>query len=116
MTKKRQFETLIATPHTFETAVKVCGRIADAWSLDDAEKSELLGITTQTIPENSDETLERLSHILGIYKNLRLIFPTEEQANGWVRRPNKAFGEKPALDVMMIDPAIVRRYLDAQLV
>jgi hypothetical protein len=46
---------------------------------------------------------------------MRIIFPTEQQACGWVRRLNKDFGGRPALEVMIKDPATVRRYLDAQL-
>jgi hypothetical protein len=46
--------------------------------------------------------------------------PTQEMADGWVKKPNSAhgFGGKSALERMLagrvVDLADVRRYLDAQ--
>ncbi|SET91854.1 Protein of unknown function [Marinobacter segnicrescens] len=60
--------------------------------------------------------MERVSDVFGIYKNLRIIFPTEQQANEWVKKPNKAFGNWTAIEVMVDDLSTVRRYLDSQLV
>ena len=64
------------------------------------------------------DTLERLSYVAGIYKALQLLFPNAEQWSGWIRRPNRDFGGRPALEHMLggrvIDLADVRRYLDAQ--
>ncbi|MEP4844927.1 MbcA/ParS/Xre antitoxin family protein, partial [Roseibium sp.] len=62
------------------------------------------------------DSLKRFSYILGICKNLRILFPTGRRANEWVKKPNKAFGGRSALEVMIEDPALIRRYLDAQLV
>lgn len=97
------------------TGLRICHRIADAWGLSKSEQTKLLGVSSQS-NEVQPDSLERFSYILGIYKNLRILFPTEERANQWVKKPNKAFGGRSALDIMIEDPAIVRRYLDAQLV
>ncbi len=68
----------------------------------------------------SEDTLERISYIIGIYKALGILLPTEEQANDWIKKPNSAplFNGQSALDKMLagrvVDLADVRRYLDAQ--
>ena len=57
---------------------------------------------------------------MGIYKALRILLPTQEMADGWVKKANTApgFGGKSALERMLagrvIDLADVRRYVDAQ--
>jgi len=56
--------------------------IAKAWELSNQETQKLLG----------DADLERISYVFGIYKALRNIFPSENQANSWVKKPNQAFG------------------------
>ncbi len=64
--------------------------------------------------------MERISYILGIYKALRILLPTEKMANAWLSKPNQAplFSGNSALDKLMkghvIDLADVRRYLDAE--
>ena len=98
-----------------EVGLRICRRIARAWDLSESEQIGLLGIA----PQSNDvppESLERFSYILGIYKNLRILYPTEERANQWVKKHNAAFSGRTALEVMIEDPAPVRRYLDAQLV
>ena len=68
----------------------------------------------------SPDTLERISYILGIYKALRILLPTEKAANEWLHKPNNAplFGGRSALEKLMkghvLDLADVRRYLDAE--
>lgn len=103
-------------------------RIAEAWRLTPGEQRALLGnVAKQTLynwrddPAHarlSDDQLDRLSYVLGIYKALHIIFTRAEQADGWIRRPNDAppFGGAPAAAVMcsgkMEDLMRVRRYLD----
>jgi hypothetical protein len=103
-------------------------RIADAWGLTLAERRAALGgIAKQTLynwlahPQGtrlSDDQLDRISYILGIYKALHILFTRPEQADSWIRRPNDAppFGGKPAAHLMfsgrMDDLMRVRRYLD----
>jgi hypothetical protein len=59
----------------------------------------------------------RLSYVLGIFKALNEIYEQPELADGWVRRPNAAFGGESALDRMLggqvVDLARVREYLDS---
>lgn len=95
--------------------LRICRRIADVWGLSEIEQSKLLGISSKS-NDVSPENLERFSYILGICKNLRILFPTEQRASQWVKKPNSAFSGRSALEVMTDDPATVRRYLDAQLV
>ncbi|MAM88856.1 MAG: hypothetical protein CME36_16250 [unclassified Hahellaceae] len=62
------------------------------------------------------DILERISHLQNIYKALRIIFPTLEQATAWPLKPNAAFGGKSALEVMLngsiLDLARVYDYVD----
>lgn len=88
----------------FEIGRKTAERIAGRWGLAQEQIDRLLS-----------NDLERISYVLGIYKALRRIFPTEEQANAWPAKPNRAFEGRSALDLMLKgDLAIVRRYLDGQ--
>jgi len=89
----------------FATALKIFNNIAQAWGLNEQETRQLLG----------DDDLERISYVLGIYKALRTIFPTHEEAAAWPKKPNAAFGGRRALDLMLTDElSEVRRYLDGQ--
>lgn len=99
---------------TSKTALKIFNRIARAWNLEESERLRLLGNQAGDDSIITTETVVRISYILGIYKNLRTIFQTEQRANEWVKKPNRTFGGKFALTVMTEDPATVRRYLDAQ--
>ncbi|CCQ10873.1 hypothetical protein PALB_17470 [Pseudoalteromonas luteoviolacea B = ATCC 29581] len=67
----------------------------------------------------SNDTLERISYVLGIYKALGILFPTREQADAWPNKPNCAFNDKSALEFMlegsMFHLREMRRYLDRQL-
>jgi hypothetical protein len=66
------------------------------------------------------DTLERLSLMLGIYKALQILLPSDAAADAWIRKPNAAplFGGASALERMLSgnvsDLYEVRRYLDAQ--
>jgi hypothetical protein len=101
-------------------------RIMSAWQVDDAEARVLLGAPSRSTFYNykrgeggqlNADTLERISYVLGIYKALRLLFPNRQQADGWMRRTNQAFGGRTALDHALggkvVDLAMVRAYLDA---
>ncbi len=66
------------------------------------------------------DTLERISYLLGIWKDLQILFPDPAQADAWLRKPNTAplFGGHSALERMLsgnvADLFVVRQYLDAQ--
>ncbi len=65
--------------------------------------------------------LERLSYILGIFKDLQVLLPDTYSANSWIKKPNTAepFCGRSALQYLleqgrMIDLYWVRQYLAAQ--
>lgn len=103
--------------------------ITAAWHLGAEEERVLLGSPARSTffkwksdraARLSPDTLERISYVMGIYKALHILLPTQEMADGWVKKANRApgFGGKSALDRMLagrvIDLADVRRYVDAQ--
>ncbi len=109
-------------------ALKAFFNITHKWGLSGDQESILLGIPLSTLyrwkskKEGSlaADTLERISYILGIYKALRILLPTEDASNKWIKKANSAplFNGKSALDKLLkghvIDLADVRRYLDAE--
>lgn len=105
-------------------AVRTYSRITQAWKLKGSDVLALIGnpgeTTYQAWQNNSgppipSDTLERISYVLGIYKALRTLFPSEDQANAWIKKSNRHFHGRAALDVMLDgDLATVRRYLDGQ--
>ncbi|MCG8673462.1 MAG: MbcA/ParS/Xre antitoxin family protein [Pseudomonadales bacterium] len=75
---------------------------------------------TEKPPKLGRDALERISYIMGIFKALNILLPSERRAAEWVRKENNhpLFGGRSALDVMLqgrvIDLADIRRYLDAE--
>jgi uncharacterized protein (DUF2384 family) len=100
--------------------------MADRWHLSADEQIVLLGSPGRSTffkwkKEGGNlpaDTRERLSHLLGIWKTLRILFTIDERGEEWMRRPNQYFDGASALDVMlegtMASIYRVRRYLDAQ--
>lgn len=102
-------------------------RIADQWRLDVAQQMALLGLTSRTTffrwKKNAPsalppDTLERLSHVFGIYKSLQILLPGPA-ADEWIHRPNDAplFDGRCALDLMLSGVAglfLARAYLDGE--
>ena len=110
-------------------ALRAFANIAEAWGLSVAEQLKLLGIASRSTffkwrrerePRVPQDTLERLSYLLGIYKSLQILLPDTRAADAWVRQPNSAppFGGNSALERMLsgqvADLYVVRQYLDAQ--
>jgi hypothetical protein len=104
-------------------------RIVELWRLSNEQQIKLLNVPESTFyswkkdPEHarvSSDTLERISYILGIYKNLQILLSDKDSAQDWVRETNKAplFAGRSAIERMtagnMSDLYEVRRYLDAQ--
>jgi hypothetical protein len=100
--------------------------IAEKWSLATDEQIKLLGSPGRStffkwkkdggaVPP---DTRERISHVLGIWKSLRILLTTESRSCEWLRRSNEYFDGASALDVMLgggvTDLYKVRWYLDAQ--
>lgn len=105
-------------------ALKAVFRIFDIWKLTDEQMKSLLGNPEDksfsdfkhvSVYSLSEEILIRISHIMNIYRALRILFPTEQRAASWVHRSNRAFDGLSALDLMMGgDFAQVRNYLNGQ--
>lgn len=119
----------LATREAGQALLRTFFGIADAWKLAPREAMALLGLTSRStfhvwktgksgaLPR---DTLERISYVLGIYKALQMLLPSDEAADAWIRRPNDAplFGGRSALDRLLsgnvADLYEVRRYVDAQ--
>jgi uncharacterized protein (DUF2384 family) len=99
--------------------------LAEEWSLTTDQQIRLLGSPARStffkwkkegglIP---GDTLERISHMVSIYKALHILFSDPDRANAWLRRPNNYFEDHSALDVMLggkvADIYRVRAYVDA---
>ena len=104
-------------------------RIAAAWNLTDEDAQHILGCPRTTYyrwkrnPSTarlSHDTLERLSYVFGIYKDLQILLPKPEAADTWIKRRNTAplFGGRSPLERLqagqVADLFVVRQYLDAQ--
>lgn len=107
---------------TLEAFLEITGR----WGLSTEEQIILLGSPARStffkwkkegglFPR---DTLERISHIFNIFKNLEILFPDTATADAWVRQPNRNWGERSALSRMLEGSLSelyeVRRYLDAK--
>jgi len=111
-------------------ALQAFFNLSGRWGLSVAEERTLLGSPPEstffkwkaekTAGRLSRDALERISYLLGIYKDLNILLPSVRAANEWVRKPNTAslFHGQSALERMLagslIDLADVRRYLDTQ--
>jgi hypothetical protein len=110
-------------------AIRTFFNIADAWQLSNDEQRALLGWPPEStffkykggdIGILSFDTLMRVSLVLGIYKDLHILYPEPELADRWIKLPNSnaLFGGRPALG-LMIDSGMdglyqVRRLLDGR--
>lgn len=121
--------TLTDSERLSAPALEAFTSIAGHWQLRIGEQRTLLG----DIPEStyfkylrnpravrlSRDTLERISHIIGIFKSVNVLLPRHEAADAWIRRPNNAalFKGRSALEYMLSgsfeDLVAVRHYLDA---
>lgn len=111
-------------------ALEAFFNIANAWGLSTVQQRVLLGSVPQSTffkyqktpaaARLSRDTLERISHVVGIFKALNILLPRSEAADAWIKRPNNAalFKGRTALDYMLggnvEDVIAVRHYLDAQ--
>jgi Protein of unknown function (DUF2384) len=111
------------------TALTAFFNITASWQLSAEEERTLLGAPprstffkwkSERAARLSADTLERISYVMGIYKALRILLPTPQAADAWVKKPNAApgFAGQSALQRMLagrvVDLADVRRYLDAE--
>ena len=104
-------------------------KIAEAWSLSEDNQAAILGLRDWQVlrawknaegPEVSNDTLMRISYILGIYQAIITLLPRKNVAAAWIREPNDApiFENRSALELLTdgsIDKLkVVRQYLDAE--
>jgi antitoxin Xre/MbcA/ParS-like protein len=104
-------------------------RISDMWGLSTEQQRVLLGNPSRSTyfkwrkdddPPLPPDTQERISYILGIFKDLQILLPDAREADTWIKAPNAnpLFGGKSALDRMLsgkvADLYTVRQYLDAE--
>ena len=110
-------------------ALRAFFALAERWKLRTAEQRTLLGEPPESTyfkwkkqqdGTPSRDVIERISYLLGIWKDLQILFPDATQADAWIRKPNDAplFAGRSALDRMLsgnvADLYVVRQYLDAQ--
>jgi hypothetical protein len=100
--------------------------IIDAWGIPAEDARIILGSPAErtyyawragTGVRVPADTLRRIGYVAGIYKSLQILYSDPTLADGWVKRPNRAFGGQTPLQRMcagdMVDLAAVRTYLDA---
>src|SRR4029079_4292508 len=110
-------------------AIRAFFNIAATWKLSGDEQRALLGWPSEStfykykageVGTLSFDMLMRISLLLGIYKDLHMLYPERDLADRWVKLPNSnpLFGGRPALDLMTgggIDGLYqVRRLLDGR--
>ena len=113
-------------------ALRAFAAIAERWKLSEAQRLSILGFPGRStyhywlakarkqkevlLPV---DTLLRLSAVLGIHKNLRILFARADEDVAWLTNPNDAavFGGQPPLNLVTSGTQdglmLVRRYLDA---
>ena len=107
---------------------KMVMALLDHWNLPTDDQAALLGLATsnrsalmryrkgEAIGTSRDQ-YERVGHLLGIHKNLRLLFPqNRDLAYRWMSTRNKAFDNLTPVDIVrewgFSGLLMVRAYLD----
>jgi len=117
----------MATPDRSALA-KMVMTLFDHWKLTTEDQAALLGIAANNRAAltryrkgdpigTSRDQYERVGHLLGIHKNLRLLFPqNQDLAYRWMMTRNKAFDNLTPVDVIkawgFTGLLMVRSYLD----
>lgn len=107
---------------------KMVMTLLDHWKLSTEDQAALLGIAASNRAAltryrkgepigTSRDQYERVGHLLGIHKNLRLLFPqNRELVYRWISTRNKAFDNLSPVDVIrdwgFSGLLMVRAYLD----
>lgn len=117
----------LRTRETRERLARMVTRLFDLWQMSVAEQAALLGLSADnrsTLARyrkgdplaDSRDLLDRVGHLLGIHKSLRILFPHDRDlAYRWMTTPNRRFGSRP-VDVVVQRGfeglLALRRYLD----
>jgi len=90
--------------------------IARLWKLTPEQEATLLGLPNHEIltsrhdeaylSQIDQQTIMRISYVLGIYKQLNTLLPTPANADSWLSEPNSEalFNGNSALDFLLKDP------------
>jgi hypothetical protein len=102
-------------------------QLFEHWRLSATEQAALLGLSADnrsTLARyrkgdplaDSRDLLDRVGHLLGIHKSLRILFPHDRDlAYRWMTTPNRRFGARPvdvAVERGFEGLLALRRYLD----
>ena len=101
--------------------------LMDRWGVRDEDAARLLGgLSVKTYRRwrtgeygrVGRDLADRMAHLMGIHKALRILFQDPARGYAWISAPNTTFGGRSALEVMvqgggMEDIQRVRRYLDS---
>jgi Protein of unknown function (DUF2384) len=104
-------------------------KLLEHWQLSAAEQAEVLGLSAasrttlaryrsgEPLADNRD-LLDRVGHLLGIHKSLRVLFPHDRSlVYRWITQPNRRLEARP-VDLIIREGfeglLAVRRYLDFQ--
>jgi hypothetical protein len=115
-------------PSDRSALAKMLMSLFDHWKLSTEDQTALLGIAPgnraalmryrkgEPIGTSRDQ-YERVGHLLGIHKNLRLLFPeNRDLAYRWMSTRNKAFEQRTPVEVIrewgFAGLLMVRAYLD----
>lgn len=107
---------------------KMTMQLMDHWDLPTEDQLALLGLASsnraalgryrqgEPISQNVDQ-YARVGHLLGIHKNLRLLFPrNKDYLYSWMKTKNKAFENRTPVEVVkelgFMGLLMVRSYLD----
>ena len=113
-------------------ALRTFAAITEGWGLSEAQRLSVLGFPGRStyhywLAKARDrkrvllpvDTLLRLSAVLGIHKDLRILFGRPEDEGAWLKKPHDAlvFGGQPPISLVTSGTQdglmLVRRYLDA---
>ncbi|WP_459617755.1 antitoxin Xre/MbcA/ParS toxin-binding domain-containing protein [Bordetella sp. 2513F-2] len=118
-----------ANPHDRQALARMVMALLDHWKLPTEDQAALLGLAESSRATlgryrrgeapigGSRDQYERVGHLLGIHKSLRLLFPqNRELAYGWMTTRNKAFGNRTPVELIKewgwTGLLTVRGYLD----
>ncbi len=125
--KATALETVaVITDEEGEAMARAAVNLFRHWGITDAEACVLLGgVSKRTYARWKDGEIgrltidqkTRLSVLMGIHKALRILFTEKSRVYDWVKKPNRAFGGRSALEIMLggylTDLFRIRHYLDA---
>jgi len=105
-------ETAVGSEIDRKAIAAMLVKLFEHWNLSTEEQLDLLGFSTGNRAvlaryrrgepiANSRDTLERAGHLLGIHKNLRLLFPrNRDLAYAWMKTRNRAFENLTPVEVV----------------